>query len=204
MENQSKKNVPIDNQTKYGNKVPFNNVPPAADEELAPILVTSGVRTDPALDQNNIETWKIHGHKIPVAFAPVKRNAMNNWMKFFQSQVRTYIATGGTDEFLKEHGHEDDLSYTKFMDDAESDDDAAGFEPGQTKSLEDTVLMSFVVDDLINAVSERNNKAGRIIQLLYDQKTRGEIIKLMGLGKSQGYEDIRKAIELARDIYLNN
>jgi hypothetical protein len=79
-------------------------------------------------------------------------------MKFFNTQVRTYIATNGTDDFLKENEHEDDLSYDKFTDDAESDEYRSSFEPAQTESLEDTVLLGNIIKDLIKEVSEINSQ----------------------------------------------
>ena len=204
MVNLSKSNTSNVNQSKYGNKVPYNNVPPSADEELAPILVTAGIKKDPALIKDNIETWNIHGHKIPVAFAPVKIGTLDNWMKFFWSQVRTYIATGGTDEFLKENGHNEDLSYDKFLDDAESDENVQGFDPGKTESLEDSTLMYMIIDDLIKEVTDLNPKYGRILQLLYEGNTKGEILKILSLGKSQGYADISSAQKLAKELYDKN
>lgn len=204
MVNLSKSNTSNVNQSKYGNKVPYNNIPPSADEELAPILVTAGIKKDPALIKDNIETWNIHGHKIPVAFAPVKIGTLDNWMKFFWSQVRTYIATGGTDEFLKENGHNEDLSYDKFLDDAESDENAQGFDPGKTESLEDSTLMYMIIVDLIKEVTDLNPKYGRILQLLYEGNTKGEILKILSLGKSQGYADISSAQKLAKELYDKN
>lgn len=204
MVNLSKSNTRKVNQSKYGNKIPYNNVQPSVDEELAPILVTDGIRKDPALIKDNIETWNIHGHKIPVAFAPIKIGTLDNWIKFFWSQVRTYIATGGTDEFLKENGHNEDLSYDKFLDDAESDDTAHGFDPGKTEVLEDTTLMYMIIDDLIKEVATVNPKYGRILQLLYEGNTKGEILKLLGLGKSQGYTDINSAQKMVKELYNKN
>lgn len=193
-----------DNQSKYANKKPYNNIPPAADEELAPILMTAEMRKDKSIIEANVETWNIHGHKIPVAFAPIKAGTLDSWMKFFNAQVRTYIATGGIDDFLSENGHESDLSYDKFVDDAESDEDSSGFEPAQTESLEDTVLLGIVIDDLIREAGEIDPKYGRIISLLAKDRTKGDILKELSLGKSQGYDDIKAAQELAYKLYHRN
>ena len=108
---QSKNFSSNENQSKYGNKKPYNNIPPAANEELAPMLMTKEMFKDKSIIRDNIETWNINGHKIPVAFAPIQAGTLDNWMRFFNAQIRTYIATGGTEDFLKENGHEDDLSY---------------------------------------------------------------------------------------------
>ena len=103
---QSKNFSSNENQSKYGNKKPYNNIPPAANEELALMLMTKEMFKDKSIIRDNIETWNINGHKIPVAFAPIQAGTLDNWMRFFNAQVRTYIATGGTEDFLKENGHE--------------------------------------------------------------------------------------------------
>ncbi len=164
----------IDNQSKYANKVPYNNVPPTATEELAPILMTKEMFKDKSIIRDNIETWNINGHRIPVAFAPIKAGTLDSWMKFFNAQVRAYIATGGTEDFIKENGHENDLSYNKFQDDAEDDEDHAGFEPGETPSPEDTILLGIIIKELITEVKEANPKYGRILELLGKNRTKGQ------------------------------
>lgn len=187
--------------TKYGNKKPYNNIAPATNEELAPILMTKEMFKDKSIIRDNIETWNIHGHKIPVAFAPIEAETLDSWMKFFNAQVRTYIGTGGTSDFPKENGHEDDLSYDKFLDDAEGDEDSDGFDPGQTASLEDSVLLGIIIKDLISDVKKANPKYGRILELLGQNRTKGQILKELKLGKSQGYADINAAQAMARSLY---
>lgn len=187
--------------TKYGNKKPYNNIAPAANEELAPILMTKEMFKDKSIIRDNIETWNIHGHKIPVAFAPIEAGTLDNWMKFFNAQVRTYIGTGGTSDFPKENGHEEDLSYDKFLDDAEGNEDSDGFDPGQTASLEDSVLLGIIIKNLISDVKKANPKYGRILELLGQNRTKGQILKELNLGKSQGYADINAAQAMARSLY---
>lgn len=187
--------------TKYGNKKPYNNIAPAANEELAPILMTKEMFKDKSIIRDNIETWNIHGHKIPVAFAPIEAGTLDSWMKFFNAQVRTYIGTGGTSDFPKENGHEEDLSYDKFLDDAEGNEDSDGFDPGQTASLEDSVLLGIIIKDLISDVKKANPKYGRILELLGQNRTKGQILKELKLGKSQGYADINAAQAMARSLY---
>ncbi len=204
MQNQSKNHTTNDNQSKYGNKKPYNNIQPAADEELAPILITKEMFKDKSIIRDNIETWNINGHRIPVAFAPIKTESLDNWMKIFNAQVRTYIATGGTEDFLKENGHKDDLSYNKFQDDAEDDEDHDGFDPGETPSIEDTVLLGIIIKELIAEVKSINPKYGRILELLGQNRTKCQILEELNLGKSQGYDDIKAAQKMARDLYYKD
>lgn len=123
-------------------------------------------------------------------------------MNFFWTQVRTYIATGGTSELLDENGHSDDLSYDKFVEDAESgDENSKGFDPGQTASLEDTALLGIIIDDLIKEVYEIDPKYGRILELLGKNRSKGQILEELHLGKTQGYADIKAAQKIAYDLY---
>ncbi|MCI8823660.1 MAG: hypothetical protein HFI15_14350 [Lachnospiraceae bacterium] len=186
---------------KYADKKPYNSIAPAANEELAPILVTKELMKDKSIIKDNMETWNIHGHRIPVAFAPIKAGTLDSWMKFFNAQIRTYIATGGTDDFLKENGHNDNLSYDKFLDDAESNEDDSGFDPGQTESLEDTVFLRMIISDLISEVNTINPKYGKILELLSKDYSKGQILDELRLGKSQGYADIKAAQAMAFSLY---
>ncbi|MCI7107143.1 MAG: hypothetical protein MR945_04600 [Agathobacter sp.] len=201
MVDQSKSYTTNDSQSKYGDKKPYNNITPSADEELAPILVTKELAKDKSIIKDNMETWHIHGHNIPVAFAPIKIGTLDSWMKFFWKQVRIYIATGGTNDFLNENGHENDLSYDKFLDDSESDEDKSGFDPGQTPSAEDNVLLGMIIETLITDVSTINPKYGIILEMLCQNYQKGDILRKLELGKSQGYVDIKTAQKLAYDLY---
>ena len=82
---QSKNFSSNENQSKYGNKKPYNNIPPAANEELAPMLMTKEMFKDKSIIRDNIETWNINGHKIPVAFAPIQAGTLDNWIRFFNA-----------------------------------------------------------------------------------------------------------------------
>ena len=64
--------------------------------------------------------------------------------------------------------------------------------------------MYMIIDDLIKEVATVNPKYGRILQLLYEGNTKGEILKLLGLGKSQGYTDINSAQKMAKELYNKN
>ena len=101
-------------------------------------------------------------------------------------------------ESLFHPGH---LSYDKFLDDAEGNEESDGFDPGQTASLEDSVLLGIIIKDLISDVKKANPKYGRILELLGQNRTKGQILKELNLGKSQGYADINAAQAMARSLY---
>ncbi len=186
---------------KFSNKKPFNNVPPADDECLAPILITAELRSERSIIKDNIETWNIRGFKIPVAFAPVKKEYFSEWMHFFWGQVRAYAMSGGKTDLASELGHEDDYSYDKFMDDKE-DADAHGFVPVSAPSEEEALLVKELLNNLIKDANEISPKYAQIIELLWKDNTKQEIIKKLGLGKkSQGYSQIKAAQKLAKELF---
>lgn len=152
---------------------------------------------------DNLETWNIHGHKIPVSFAPIEVSTIDAWMPQFWSQVRIYIATGSTEDSLSKIGHNDDLSYDKFLDDAEGDEDENGCNPAQTSTIEDTVLLGLAIKNLLNEVRAMNPKYGRILDLICEDYIKGKILDELVLCKSQGYADIKTAQALARKLYYS-
>ena len=47
-----------------------------------------------------------------------------------------------------------------------------------------------------------NPKYGRILDLISEDYTKGQILDELGLGKSQGYADIKAAQALAKKLYF--
>ena len=84
------------------------------------------------------------------------------------------------------------------------DEDQSGFEPGETPSLEDTVLLGIIIKELIAEVKGINPKYGRILELLGQNRSKGQILEELNLGKSQGYADIKAAQKMARDLYYKD
>ena len=198
--NENRKTAYDNQEDKFAEKKPFNNVPPKKDQVLAPILITEEIRQDPQLIRDNMETWNIRGFRIPVAFAPVERSHFTEWMHFFWGQVRAYMISGGKTDLAPELGHGNDYSYDQFLEDTDSDD-VKGFIPVSDQSEEDTLIVTQALNDLIQDVSQISPKYSRIIDLLWKDRTKKEIIEELDLGKSQGYDDIKAAQRLARKIY---
>ena len=59
---------------------------------------------------------------------------------------------------------------------------------------------------LIDDVAAMNPDMGKIIRLLSEGYNKKEILEMvkLGKGKTQGYDFIKKAQSLAKEIYLNN
>ena len=56
--------------------------------------------------------------------------------------------------------------------------------------------------DLLKKIHEINPKYGRILDLICKDYTKGQILDELGLGKSQGYADIKAAQALAKKLYF--
>ena len=59
------------------------------------------------------------------------------------------------------------------------------------------------LEELIDVVYQRNEKHGKILKLIYQDVTisKQEIIEKLGLKKTQGYDAIKKAQALAKEVY---
>ena len=169
----------------------YNDLPLMPGECLIPIVAPWEMVRHFKMNPDNMETWHYGSHKVPIAFAPVKLETKAANLKNFNADVR---------EYLRKDVRFDELSLDAFLDAAESENDS-GYDPTCVESFEEEVLLSLMLDDLIKEVSHQNHKYGRIIELLRDGYSKGEILTEMNLGRSQGYDDIRKAQNLAKELY---
>lgn len=176
----------------FSNRRPYNNIPCKPGEVLVPFVVDWEMVKHFKMNQDNLETWKFYGKKVLVAFTPVEEAGKDGAMKIFNRQVH---------EFLNQYAElSDDLSLDKMLDDI-ADEDGKGKDPTGTASLEDTAFLGMVIKDLIAEVAQKNPKYGRILELIAQNHDKGEILAELNLGKSQGYEDIKKAQTLVKELF---
>lgn len=181
----------------YADKKAYNNLPLPEGQHLAPFLVEDW-DTVKAMDLNrdNLETWHFSGIPVLVAFTPVKPEQFSGTMKLFWSDVRQYIANL--------HGDPNVISYDKFLEDMEAEGEG-GYDPAQTESFENTTLLGMIIDDLIREVGEKNSRYGRILNLIKQEYTKGEILNALlteyGIKKTQAYAEIKAAQKMAKDLY---
>ena len=176
----------------YDNRRSFNNLPLHQGECLVPIRVDWEMIKHFTMCRDNLETWRIGPNKVLVAFAPVAIEAKEASIKAFYRDVREYFASFHTD---------DALSLDQFLEEAASED-GKGFEPASSENLEETVLLRMIINDLLKQVHIINPKYGRILDLICEDYSKGQILEELHLGKSQGYSDIRAAQELAKKLYF--
>ncbi len=175
----------------YDNRRSYNNLPLHQGECLVPIRVDWEMVKHFNMCRDNLETWRIGPNKVLVAFAPVATENKAAAIKSFYRDVREYFASFQTD---------DTLSLDQFLEEAESED-GKGFEPASPENLEETVMLRMIIDDLLKQIHIINPKYGRILDLICEDYTKGQILEELHLGKSQGYADIKAAQELAKKLY---
>ena len=175
----------------YDNRRSYNNLPLHQGECLVPIRVDWEMVKHFNMCRENLETWHIGPNKVLVAFAPVATKNKAAAIKSFYRDVREYFASFQTD---------DTLSLDQFLEEAESED-GKGFEPASPENLEETVMLRMIIDDLLKQIHIINPKYGRILDLICEDYTKGQILDELHLGKSQGYADIKAAQELAKKLY---
>lgn len=177
----------------FSNRRPYNDVPCKDGEELVPFVVNWEMVKHFGMNQDNLETWNFRGKKVLVAFTPVKESGKDDAMKIFNKQVH---------DLLNQYANQsEDLSLDKMLDDM-ADEDGKGKDPTGTASLEDTVFLGMVIKELIAEVCKKNSKYGRILELIAEDYDRGEILAELNLGKSQGYEDIKRAQALIKELFF--
>ena len=176
----------------YDNRRSYNNLPLQPGECLVPIRVDWEMVKHFNMCQDNLETWHIGPNKVLVAFAPVKIEDKPAALKQFNADVRDHFASFKSDDIL---------SLDQFMDEATSED-GKGFEPASPENLEETVMLRMIIQDLLKKIHEINPKYGRILDLICEDYTKGQILDELGLGKSQGYADIKAAQTLAKKLYF--
>ncbi len=186
------------NYKDFSKRKPYNNIPCNSDEVLVPFVVTGkGLLTREHIDENNMETWNFKGHRIRVAFAPVKADKKDTYMKeFFNEQVS---------EYLKRHLRNDDLSLDT-MRDALYAEDESGFDPTGTTQNEDDAFFGIWFQEYLEDLKYIDPKLARCIELLSQGCTKGEVIEELGLDKkkSQAYAYVKKAQFTAYEIYVKN
>lgn len=177
----------------FSNRRSYNDIPCKPGEVLVPFVVDWEMVKHFNMNKDNLETWNFGGKKVLVAFTPATEARRDVAMKIFNRQVH---------EFLNQYAEQSNvLSLDKMLDDI-ADEDGKGKDPTGTASLEDTVFLGMVIKDLISEVAQKNSKYGRILELIAQDCDKGEILTELKLGKSQGYEDIKQAQAIAKELYF--
>ena len=84
-----------------------------------------------------------------------------------------------------------------------SSNEEVGFDPTGVDSHEEIIMMLETIRELIEEVERRNKKYGQILRLIYENMdiAKQDIISTIGMKKTQGYEAIKKAQAMAKEVY---
>lgn len=187
----------------FSNRNPFNNIPCRKDEVLAPVVVDSDYKEylkTLGLNWNNIETWHYkHGRTVPVAFIQIKADEMESSMAYFRAQTTRYLKQHQKTEW-------DEFASVEDMIEAAEDDDRKGYDPTGTTENEDNAFLTMAFEMLIEELNKQDPTSGRIISLLAEGYTKGEILEEIDLGreKTQAYAYIKKVQTIAKEIWYRD
>jgi|GEM_PF-484439 len=185
----------------FDNRTPFNGIPCRENETLAPVVIDDDFRDylkALGLNWDNAETWHFPrcGEGVPVAFIQIKKNELDQAMKFFNDQVSRYLKRFQKNEWSEFASIEDMLE-------AAEDDDRKGYDPTGTTAEEDNFMLEMTFNSLLDDLNKLDPNYAHIITMLRDGAKKSEILTEIDLGteKSQGYAIIKKIQIIAKEIW---
>ncbi|HEM5083749.1 TPA: hypothetical protein VB881_001839 [Streptococcus suis] len=180
----------------YRDEKPYNDIPCEEGEVLVPIVVMNNDMIKAmGINRSNMKTARMkNGSRVPVAYAPVKLEHFDNALKIYYKDVNIYLNQFKSDS--------DVLSLEEMMENM-NNENKKGSDPTGISSHEEQLMLIETLEVLIDVVYQRNVKYGKILKLIYHDFTisKQEIIEKLGLKKTQGYDAIKKAHELAKEVY---
>ena len=181
---------------RYQSEKSYNSVEPTDSQVLAPFVIRDkAMLVNKDVNRDNLKTFNIYGKRILVGFVPVERDEFTNAIRVFNMD---------TNEYLSRHskGKHDDLSLDEMFEKMDNDEKFS-YDPTGIPSHEEKLMLIETLEELINVVYQRNERYGKILKLIYQDVTisKQEIIEKLGLKKTQGYDAIKKAHALAKELY---
>ncbi|HEL9629308.1 TPA: hypothetical protein ACGO0K_000521 [Streptococcus suis] len=181
---------------RYQSEKAYNGLEPTDSQVLAPFVIRDkAMLVNKDVNRDNLKTFNIYGKRILVGFVPVERLEFANALRVFNMD---------TNEYLSRHskGKHDDLSLDEMFDKMDNDE-KFGYDPTGIPSHEEKLMLIETLEELIDVVYQRNEKYGNILKLIYHDFTisKQEIIEKLGLKKTPGYDAIKKAQALAKEVY---
>lgn len=180
----------------YRDEKPYNDIPCEEGEVLVPIVVMNNDMIKAmGINRSNMKTARMkNGSRVPVAYAPVKLEHFDNALKIYYKDVNIYLNQFKSDS--------DVLSLEEMMENM-NNENKKGSDPTGISSHEEQLMLIETLEVLIDVVYQRNEKYGKILKLIYHDFTisKQEIIEKLGMKKTQGYDAIKKAQALAKEVY---
>ncbi|WAX25478.1 hypothetical protein YS162_GM000025 [Streptococcus phage YS162] len=181
---------------RYQSEKSYNDVEITDSQVLVPFVIRDkAMLVNKDVNRDNLKTFNIYGKRILVGFVPVERAEFANALRVFNMD---------TNEYLSRHskGKHGDLSLDEMFEKMDNDE-KFGYDPTGIPSHEEKLMLIETLEELIEVVYQRNEKCGKILKLIYHDVTisKQEIIEKLGLKKTQGYDAIKKAHALAKEVY---
>ena len=180
----------------YRDEKPYNDIPCEEGEVLVPIVVMNNDMIKAmGINRSNMKTARMkNGSRVPVAYAPVKLEHFDNALKIYYKDVNIYL-----NQFKRDS---DVLSLEEMMENM-NNENKMGYDPTGIPSHVEKLMLIETLEELIDVVYQRNEKYGKILKLIYHDFTisKHEIIEKLGMKKTQGYDAIKKAHALAKEVY---
>ena len=170
----------------------YNDVPCREDEVLVPFLVPAIEIPLEDLNRSNLVLWPFRGRRLQVGFVPVRCESFEEMLTLFNEDVRRY---------LSRNKPSNEVSLDALLD-AQSDEDSAGFDPTGSAEQEEELLLELKLEAVLRQLDEIDPRYSSIIRLLRLGYGKGEVARMLGLGKkSTAYDTIRRAQDAAEIIY---
>ena len=179
---------------RYKSEKSYNGVEPTDSQVLVPFVIRDkAMLVNKDVNRDNLKTFNIYGKRILVGFVPVERVEFANALRVFNMD---------TNEYLSRHSKGKHLSLDEMFEKMDNDE-KFGSDPTGIPSHEEKLMLIETLEELIDVVYQRNEKYGKILKLIYQDVTisKQEIIEKIGLKKTQGYDAIKKAQALAKEVY---
>lgn len=195
MTNQANHSQSNNNPYRYEEQKPYDGRLCVEGEVLAPFVIKDEAMVRVMkINRDNLRTFKFSGKPVLVGFTPVLLEEFDTMMKVFNADVH---------EYLSRHtkGKLDTTSLEEMME--TEDGKSNGYDPTAISSHEETLMLIETIEELIDEVYQRSPKHGKILRLIYGnyEITKQEIIARLGMKKTQGYEAIKRAQAMAKEVY---
>lgn len=195
MTNQVNHSQSNNNPYRYEGQKPYDGRLCVEGEVLAPFVIKDEAMVRVMkINRDNLRTFKFSGKPVLVGFTPVPLEEFDTMMKVFNADVH---------EYLSRHtkGKLDTTSLEEMME--TEDGKSNGYDPTAISSHEETLMLIETIEELIDEVYQRSPKHGKILRLIYGnyEITKQEIIARLGMKKTQGYEAIKRAQAMAKEVY---
>lgn len=180
--------MPNDELHQYAAEKTYNNQLPKQGEVIAPFVVTWEQVQYEQMDTRNLKTWTLRGgRKVLVAFTTVEAEKFNDMMRIFN-----FMADG--------HVRVDDKMNNLSLDKMQENPTAKYKESAGISSAEEDYFAFIEMTELINEGAEKDAESGAILTLLASGMEKSEILQKLPYAKSQGYEKIKAAQRIAREV----